>query len=52
MKQPWKKRQLKRAEKAAVMQLEKELKEAAEKEKEVQYVHVPYSILKMLAALG
>ena len=35
LRQPWKMRQLKRAEKTAMKQLEKELKEVAEKEKEV-----------------
>ena len=39
VKQPWKKRQLKRAEKTAMKQLEKELKETAEKEKEVYTVY-------------
>ena len=38
VKQPWKKRQLKRAEKTAMKLLEKELKETAEKEREVQYI--------------
>ena len=38
VKQPWKKHQLMRAEKTAMKQLEKELKEIAEKEKEVQYI--------------
>ena len=36
LKMPWRKRQLERVEKKAMKDFEKELKEAAEKEKEVR----------------
>ena len=53
LKKPWSKRLLERAEKKAVKEFERELREAAEKEKEVSSnIVVPATISVYFASIG